>query len=184
MAELMRNKYLKFENIEFQGVNVKNTSLLSKIKKIPEKYLSENYIQTIRIDDNKLLEAISFELYDDTNYWDLLMIINDMKSMYELPKDYDLLYLEAEAEFDKWLNIADLIVNNDYDETLTYDENITLRNKIKFDSIIEDLVKNNEKHRILKYIRQYDLSLLLADLNKNAYDEIDSDIIINIEKSK
>jgi len=169
---LMRNSFLKFDNILFrEGIEVKNITLLPKLRRLSEKFSSENYIKLMRLEDNKLLEAISYELYEDTNYWDLLLLLNNMDSMFSLPVDFDLLHSKGEKELEKWVLFA---------STLNYNITSEVKSK-KFGEIMKVLVEKNEKHRIFKYVSISDLSLVLSDLNTSKYEPINKKLIINLE---
>jgi hypothetical protein len=153
--ELMNNKYLNFEDISCEEVSVKNTTTLNILPDIPEKYFTEDYYHIIKIEDDKLLEAISFELYDSTDYWDILMVLNNMTTMNELPVKYDVVLDRAEKELAGWVKTADLMYSFLDDSDI----------KDKYDSILKNEIEKNEKYRNFKYISATDLSELMADLN-------------------
>jgi hypothetical protein len=154
---LMKNKYLIFENIEFTpGVNVRNTTTLNLLPDIPEKFFSNEYLLTKKIQDDTLLEAISFELYETTDYWDVLMIINDMKSMNELPVNYDIILDRVDIKLYKWKKKGNLLSSVMTDEVIDK----------KYKEILQEEVELNEKFRFIKYISQDSLSELISELDK------------------
>jgi len=170
--ELMNNSYLKFPIIEFNGTNVYNISELNLLPDIPDKYFTTEYILYYKVQDDALLEGISFELYKDTNYWDMLMILNDMRSMNELPVNYDIVITRAEKKLAEWKEKGKLLPGFLTDEKVLE----------KFDEILADEVEKNEKYRTIKYIAQDNLSELDADLDLAKLDaKINKNLIINKE---
>jgi len=154
--EQMVNSHLKFKDIEFMGYKIKNFSKIYKISRIPDEYFTENHIQTMSLGDNRRLEEISFELYESTNYWDILMCLNKMQSPFELPISSDIIITRAEEQLEKWLEKAKLIPNID-----TTNPDAIQKEKEKIVAIEEE---KNEKYRNFKYISANSLSQLLKDI--------------------
>lgn len=67
---LMENKYLKFDNIKFLDKNIRNITDLVLLPDIPTKYFGENYERLYRVENDRLIESLSFELYENTDYWE------------------------------------------------------------------------------------------------------------------
>jgi len=152
---LMNNTYLNFEKINTDIGRMENITTLNILPDIPEKFFTKDYILLKKIEDDVLLEAISFELYKNTNYWDILMVLNGMRSMNELPVNYDIVLLKVERELKGWLEQANLIYSFLSDEQVN----------IKYEEILKEEIEKNEKYRNFKYISPTDLSELLADLD-------------------
>ncbi len=159
--KLMKNSYLNFETIDSGIGIVENTTTLGLLPTIPEKYFTEDYYILKKIEDDRLLEAISYEIYENTNYWDLLMVLNGMTTMNQLPVNYDVILLKAEQELSGWLDRANLMYTYLTDE----------QKEEKYNVLLDKLVEENEKYRSIRYISPTDLSELLADLD-NAKNEI------------
>jgi len=159
--KLMKNSYLNFETIDSGIGIVENTTTLGLLPIIPEKYFTEDYYILKKIEDDRLLEAISYEIYENTNYWDLLMVLNGMTRMNQLPVNYDVILLKAEQELSGWLDRANLMYTYLTDE----------QKEEKYNVLLDKLVEENEKYRSIRYISPTDLSELLADLD-NAKNEI------------
>jgi len=167
--ELMKNKYLIFKDIEFNNVKVKNTTTLNLLPDIPSKYFSNDYIKNIKVQDDILLEALSFSLYENTDYWDILMILNDMNNMNELPVNYDIVLNRADIKLQKWKDKGKLLGKGINIDSI----------KEKYQEILETEINLNEKYRYMKYISHDDLSELTADLAKIASDvKINKNLII------
>ena len=167
--KLMKNKYLIFENITFLGGLVKNITTLNLLPSIPSKYFENDYTKTLMINDDTLLEALSFLLYETTDYWDILMVLNNMRSMNELPVNYDIVLNRADRKLQEWKEKGRLLPGEFTDDVIND----------KYDKILEEEVALNEKFRYIKYISQDDLSELIAELDKIASDaKINKNLII------
>jgi len=172
LEKLMRNRYLKFESIDFNGREVRNMTTLGLIPDIPSKYFTEEYLHEYKVDDDRLLEAISFELYGSTDYWDILLKLNDMTSMNQLPVNYDIIIHRADYKLQEWKKKGKLL-NSVLDEKIIEE---------KYKEIIEEEIAINEKFRYIKYVDTADISELQADLDKlSEENKINKKILIQNE---
>ena len=142
--KLMQNKYLKFDEIEFNNKIVQNTTSLNLLPDIPEKFYGNEYMLEYKVDDDRLLEALSFELYDSTDYWDILFVYNKMSNMNELPVNYDIVLNKADKKMYEWKQKGKLLPENFTDEIIDK----------KYKEILEEEVKLNEKYRIINILIQ------------------------------
>lgn len=172
--ELMKNKYLIFDDIILKDDNtVKNTTTLNLLPSIPDKYFSNDYILEYKVADDRLLESIAFELYENTNYWDILLILNGMRSMNELPVNHDIVISRADRKLLEWKKKGALLPGNLTDEVI--------QNKYENILLLEEEL--NEKFRYIKYISTDDLSELEADLTSiKSHVKINENLIINKEE--
>jgi len=154
--ELMKNKYLIFDDIEFLDTKVKNITTMNLLPDIPEKYFGNDYLLQIKTQDDSLLEAISFNLYESTDYWDILLVLNGMRSMNELPVNYDIVLNRADRKMSLWKKRGKLLPGEFTDEVI----------QKKYKEILEEEVEKNEKYRFIKYIASDDMSELTSDLEK------------------
>jgi len=169
--ELMKNHFLKFENIKMSdGTIVKNITRFNLLPEIPDKFKSIDFTEKVKIDDNELIEFISFKLYETTDYWDILLFINNIKNLDELPVDYDILIDRAQREIDIW--------KNKY-RTLSFELTDEAINN-KYINILEDLKVKNEKFRFLTYIPVEYMSEIITYIDDNInLVKINKNIIIN-----
>ena len=167
---LMKNKYLNFETIDSGIGIVENTTTLGILPAIPEKYFTENYYILKKVENDRLLEALSWEIYENTNYWDILMVLNGMTTMNQLPVNFDVVMIRAERELEGWVKRGNLMYSHLSNSEI----------KEKYNEIEAEQVELNEKYRNIKYISPIDLSELLADL-ENVKNEvkINKNLIIN-----
>jgi hypothetical protein len=173
--ELMRNKYLQFDNIELEnfGKQVKNFTLIGTLPNIPEKFFTESYVVEKKIDDNMRLEYLSFEIWGDTSYWDILMALNGMTSMHDLPVDYDTILERTEERLLEWRTKTEHLRKNNYN---------ILEVESKREEILNEEIENNEKYRNIKYIEMSNLSELLTELDElKELPKINFNLLINKE---
>jgi hypothetical protein len=52
--------------------------------------------------DNDKMERIAFELYGSTDYWDILLLINDINALYGMPYSYDIIEAAASNRLEKY----------------------------------------------------------------------------------
>jgi len=166
--DLMQNKYLNFSITDYNGLKIRNSTELNLLPEIPSKYFGVDFILETQIDNNKLLESISWDLYENTDYWDILMKLNGIVNTNELPVDYDNILIRVRNKMNTWINTGKLIYTNNitsqFDElillldsnqsiTLNYDINDTREIvKRKYLEMIDTEVILNEKFRNFKYI--------------------------------
>lgn len=167
--KLMRNKYLKFEEIDSGIGIVRNLTTFNILPTIPVKYFGEEYVLQKKLEDDRLLEGISQELYNSTDYWDILLVYNGMTSLDNLPANYDTVLVRANTEFQGWVVRGDLMHSNLTD----------IEKETKYKAILANEIEINEKYRYLKYLSANDVSSLLAELGEVENKvRIDADLII------
>jgi len=88
----MKNTLLNFDKID-GGDFIANDYTSRNFKQIldlPE--LSDSkWVEYIELYDNQTIEQISFLVYDNTNFWDILLIINNIDPLFDMSYDYDIL---------------------------------------------------------------------------------------------
>lgn len=172
MFENMLNKYLNFDNIEFNSKYVKNSTDLILLPDIIEKYLSDDMTSEITLEDNRLIEGISYELYDSTDYWDILMLVNGITRFDELPVSYDIVLKRTDEKLVEWKKLSRLTRG-------AIDEGKSSR---KYNELLEQETTKNEKYRNLKYVQNIYIEDLISELdNLIGIPKINSNIIVNKE---
>jgi len=193
---LMQNKYLRFDPIGFLDTNVRNITDLNILPDIPEKYFGENYKRLYKVENDRLIESISFELYENTDYWDILLALNKITNVSQLPVNYDTVLIRARKELSKWMKTGKLMGTNSLNEQ--YNEVLDILNrgdKIKLEKYIgnpEETVKakylellkteeeKNEKFRNINYLALSDISELESDLDILGQSvKINNNLVIN-----
>lgn len=64
----------------------------------------EPYLEVYKMSNSDKLERIAYELYGNTDYWDILLMINDRNPLFEMAYDYDILYTDATTTINQYAN--------------------------------------------------------------------------------
>lgn len=92
------------------------------------------------INNNTNLEKLSYDIYSDPDYWDVILIVNKRLPLFDNSYDYDVLN-----------NIADSAIER-YEEQV-YKRKLPEKIKEQFRLMYLDKVtETNEKNRIVKYV--------------------------------
>lgn len=99
----MKNSILNFEKEEVNNFIVsdyfsKNINLYSIITDT----IKNEYFSIYRIMDNDKIERISYELYGTTDYWDLLLLINDRNALDGMTYDFETCSSAVESYINKY----------------------------------------------------------------------------------
>ena len=116
-----------------------------------------DYLAIYKLQDNDKLEKISFDLYKTTDYWDILLMLNDRNPLFEMPYETDAITTQAETLIDKYCN--NIYVNHPME--ITSLTRFTEKFMADFNSL-------NESYRYLYVIqptRMGDFIKLLKDNN-------------------
>jgi len=152
---LMNNKYFIFKRVKIGNNSIKNTTDLNLLPRIPDIFKGNDYIKELLIEDNTLIEQISYRLYDTTDYWDLLFVLNNMTNLNQLPKEEDIILRRADNIYKKWLEVNQ--------STVIYED---LNIEEKYKNILKEEEEKNEKYRYFKYISSSHISEVMNELKK------------------
>lgn len=125
---------IKDKNIEFL---IRDYTNLVSIQEILDKY--KEYIQIYQVLEDERLDTISYKLYGTTDYWDMLVLLNDLKCMTDLPVNYDKVENRARQKHEDWTKI--------FGKQKTKEQIAS-----KYEEFLEQEIANNEKYRNFKYI--------------------------------
>ena len=150
---------------------VRNITSLNLLPDIPPKFFSPDYTIKRKVHNDELIEQISFDLYQSTDYWDILLVLNGMTSMNQLPVNNDIVIIKAEKKLQEWKDKGALL-------NIPMTSALLLKKYNEFLLLEETL---NEKYRYINYISPEDMSELLADIEANKTKaKINKSLIINI----
>ena len=94
----MEKRYNLFNNI----ISIDNGDTFKNFtakKTLPASITSrKDLFITIELEDNVKLEYISLEYYNTLNYWDILIMLNNIRDINALPKDMDTILNKVEAD--------------------------------------------------------------------------------------
>jgi len=118
----------------------------------------EPYLELYKMMNDDKLERLSNELYGTSDYWDILLMINDRNPLFEMPFNYDIILNESEA-------LMDLYANTIYSHPpLTTG---------RFQSLLDDIILNNdtmnETFRFIYIIRPEFITNATTLLKQNKY---------------
>ena len=125
---------VKDQNIEFL---IRDYTNLVSIQEILDKY--KEYIQIYQVLEDERLDTISYKLYGTTDYWDMLVLLNDLKCMTDLPVNYDKVENRARQKHEDWTKI--------FGKQKTKEQIAS-----KYEEFLEQEIANNERYRNFKYI--------------------------------
>ena len=125
---------IKDQNTEFLFRDYTN---LVSIREILDKY--KEYIQIYQVLEDERLDTISYKLYGTTDYWDMLVLLNDLKCMTDLPVNYDKVENRARQKHEDWTKI--------FGKQKTKEQIAS-----KYEEFLEQEIANNEKYRNFKYM--------------------------------
>lgn len=128
------------------------------ISEILEQYKGE--LSEYQVSNDERIEVISFNIYRSSDYWDLLLLINDIKDFRKLPVNQDKLEKRLNEIYSEWLDI--------------FGKNKTEAQKLeKFQELEQELFLENEKYRIIKYINIDKISEIKAMIKELVFQSKD-----------
>ena len=102
---------------------------------------------------NERIEVISYNIYRSSDYWDLLLLINNIKDFRKLPVNQDKLEKRLNETYNEWLD--------------TFGKNKTEPQKLeKYQELENELFLENEKFRIINYINIDKISEIKAKIKE------------------
>lgn len=103
----------------------------------------DDYIEIYTIADNDKLERVSLEIYGTTDYWDIILMLNDRNPLFDMPLDYDKIRNGSEE-------IANTYINFLYSQAPVTD---TARVLEFTNEILTRNFNENESFRMIKIIK-------------------------------
>lgn len=102
MAQLT-NTIFKFPTVQKGSFIVQDYSRnkLKSILDLPE-ITDNNFIMYIDLEENQTIEAVSYILYNNENYWDILIAINNIDPLFGLCYDFDTLNSFANSKTENY----------------------------------------------------------------------------------
>ena len=63
-----------------------------------------NWFDWHRLENNVNLEKVALDIYDDPDYWDVLLVINQRNPLFEFPFDYDSIVNMTEYKIENYVS--------------------------------------------------------------------------------
>lgn len=126
--------------------------------------IDSSWYGEVTIQPNTNLEKVSLDLYDDANYWDVIMLVNGMSPLMDIPFEFDVISDTTQEKLDNY-------ENNILKRTIPEDLRLQLYQQYE-----DEMISENNSMLTLKYIlkdRLYDFILGLYDIGiiTNAFDK-------------
>ena len=159
----MNNTLLIFEKEELDEFIVSNyfskkTDLYNLLEEFKTSSELSTYFSIYQITDNDKLERISYDIYGTSNYWDLLLSLNDKSPLFDMSYDLDTLSTQAEEFWEYYKNVLyfQAPLDSDIIQSLIDEE-------------VEKMKINNEIHRYMYIINPSKLHDFLKILRQRNY---------------
>lgn len=161
---------------EIQGsYNVAQFSrnFIFKIKDLPE-VQDPDYFYYYDLEENETLELLAYKLYNNENYWDIILAINGSDPLFDLYFSF-----EAVADFAK--DKVAQFEANPYNRKLPLESDIQSNGqtvKENYPNFIQDYLKNlwnaeflatNDSRRTIKVIKPYRMQDFMRVLRDNGF---------------
>ena len=111
----MKNSVLVFENVPCRadgmldgkrtgvlGLPLYNGTLLARAKEVLQNLDRIKYLGILELSNNVTLEKISWQIYKSPDYWDILLLVNDIDPLFGMPYDYDTVSESTTSQVDKY----------------------------------------------------------------------------------
>lgn len=153
----MKNSILNYSTEELDDFIV--TDYFSKDIFINDIFSTlEEYLELYEMDDDDKLERISYEFYGDTNYWDLLLLINNLNPLFQMAYNFDILTDEVTTKIDLYSNVI-------YSHPPLTPE----RKTAGYNYLLDKLTTQNEQNRSIYVVKPNYLNDVLGILKTNGY---------------
>lgn len=154
----MKNTVLTFDKEELDEFIV--SDYFSKNFRLYEiKANLSDYLDIRKVTDNDKLENISYSLYGTTDYWDILLLINEKNPLFDMPYDYDTVVDSATDFANKYIyyvySQAPLVIG---DAATEFTERI-----------IAEFVEDNENNRYMYIVKATKIGEFLKVINDAGY---------------
>ena len=126
----------------FGPINVPLYKITSveKLKDFIREYPNQNIFGYMTIPNSINIAKISYDLYKSPNYWDILLVINEMSPLFDMPYDFDNVLADVETEMQEYKDLyrGGKISDERYEALRQELENLR--------------IEQNENKRVFKYI--------------------------------
>lgn len=128
--------------------------MLAKAKDVLQSLDRAMYYGIIELANNIALEKISWQIYKSPDYWDIILLVNDIDPLFGMPYEYDIVSDSTDQAIERYARKI-------YKRYLP-----DLDRKRLHDAKAEEDSNNNEKHRMIYYIfpdKIYDVRQILYE---------------------
>lgn len=136
----------------------KKIDLYNILQEMKDNNTLSDYFDIYRMMDDDKLERISYSIYGTTDYWDILLQLNDRNPLFEMPYNLDTIVDSVEIFWKKYSN-------NVYFQSPLND---TVLNELIL-AEIENMKKQNEIYRLIYIIKTSKMNEFLKILRERDY---------------
>ena len=136
----------KVDNNAFELDDYTNLADISEILKEYEEEMLD-----YQVSNDERIEVASFNIYESANYWDLLLLINNIRDWRELPVNQDKLDKKLNEVYTEWLEVFGKFKSEPAKEE-------------KYKELEEAIFLENEKYRNIRYIKKEKINELKAKI--------------------
>lgn len=136
----------KVDNDTFELDDYTNLADISEILKEYEEEMLD-----YQVSNDERIEVASFNIYESANYWDLLLLINDIRDWRELPVNQDKLDKKLNEVYSEWLEVFGKFKSEPAKEE-------------KYKELEEAIFLENEKYRNIRYVKKEKINELKAKI--------------------
>lgn len=122
---------------------------LANISEILKEY--EEEMLDYQVSNDERIEVASFNIYESANYWDLLLLINNIRDWRELPVNQDKLDKKLNEVYSEWLEVFGKFKSEPAKEE-------------KYKELEEAIFLENEKYRNIRYVKKEKINELKAKI--------------------
>lgn len=138
----LRNSIINYTNRENSTYNFEDYFSID-FNKVADYVNScpKDWFDWYQLQDNSKLEKVALDIYGDSDYWDILLVINKKLALFDMPYDYDTLMKMVDykvAEYIKEIYKKNIPVN-------------AYNSMVK--ALKEKYIAENETFRIIKIVR-------------------------------
>lgn len=110
------------------------------------------------VSNDERIEVISYNIHETSNYWDLLLLINDIKDWRHLPVSQDKLEIRKERAYQEWLDHFGSFKSPD--------------KKQEYKAYLDNkFFEENEKYRKIQYINKGVINEIKARIKEHVIKE-------------
>jgi len=153
----MKNTVMKYETEELDEFIVsdyfsKSIDVWSIFSEI------ESYLSIYKMDNGDKLERVSYELYGTTDYWDVLLLINDRTPLFDMPYDFETLSETA-------------LANVNYYKNFIYDNAPLNQSRVDefYTELMSEVQNENEFFRYIYVVKQSKINDFVSLLKDKGY---------------
>lgn len=136
------------------GIPIYDGIKLKRIKEVLQNLDRDRYFGILHLSNNICLDKISYQIYKSPDYWDILLLVNDIDPLFGMPYDYDIVSESTTAALETY-------------EKKIYRRKLPDKDRVRLQAAIAGIdAEKNEVHRKIYYVypeRIYEVRQILYE---------------------